>query len=418
VPWYSASIMTAIKTSLAIYFLTALSFTQTPLIKIISPIEHNPIITAKEVVLYGEIKLSNTLYFNNKPVKIDNGLFKIKLPLQSPGYNKYRLSAKNYYGTTNKDIPITTLKTISDIYVSPYKKEIEILYTLNILSAYMGTDFFKPNRFITKAEISKLLIKVHGLSPTDFTTKYYFKDLLSNHWSYEYIQTALNNKLLKPKEANFFGTESYISRKELANIIKPLISYNSKNTIKPFIDINYNNYEEKLLADIAVAGYFPKEWTAQNSIYPKKALTRAEVAFVFAHTDKLMKRIKNELKISQFLSPVKKNIGKSAKSAEITFSLINNQTFKIKSICNSEQKIAFIELLIADNYHTKNIMMADDGKGLDKIKNDQIFTSAINLANFNKQELKYTYKLFNKYNLIEEADQGKINFSGNNLSIY
>jgi hypothetical protein len=251
----------------------------------------------------------------------------------------------------------------------------------------------------------------------DYRTKYYFKDLLPNHWAYEYIQTALNKKLIEPKEAGLFGTESFLSRKDIILLLKPLMSIQVTEQLKPFVDINYNQADEKLLSDVAITGYLPKEWTNRKEIYPNRAVTRGEIAYILSRTDTLRRKIKDELSIELGLSPIKTNLGQTAKSIDISFFPITKQTFKITGISNTDRKIIYIELTFSDNYHTKNILLADDGKGLDKIKGDNLFTSAVDLTKFNKSDLSYEYKMFNAYNLIEEAGKGRINYSNGNLSV-
>jgi hypothetical protein len=395
----------------------SLAFGQQPILKIISPIENDPIITTGKTTIFGELKRADNLYINNNKVTIEKGLFRIIIPEQQPGKKVYRLVARNNEYSTQKDLNVITLQTLLDTYLSPFKKEIEILLTMKVMGSYLGTDFFRPDTFITKAEVVHTLIKLHKIDPLDYRTKYYFKDLLPNHWAYEYIQTALNKKLIEPKEAGLFGTESFLSRKEIILLLKPLMSVQTTEQLKPFVDINYNQADEKLLSDVAIAGYLPKEWTNRKEIYPNRAVTRGEIAYIISRTDTLRKRIKDTLSIGLDLSPIKTNLGQTAKSIDISFFPITKQTFKITGISNTDRKIIYIELTFSDNYHTKNILLADDGKGLDKIKGDNLFTSAVDLSKFNKSDLSYEYKMFNAFNLIEEAGKGKINYSNGNLSV-
>ncbi|MDD4527663.1 MAG: S-layer homology domain-containing protein [Candidatus Margulisbacteria bacterium] len=412
--------MSKINVKLLFIFLTlSLSFALPPSIRIISPLENNPIIANGKTIIFGEVKRTDSLQINNEKITLENGLFRIIIPEQRPGKKTYNLYARNNQDTTHKELTVVTLKTLLDSYLSPFRKEIEILLSLEIMDSYLGTDFFKPDSFITKADFVKTLIKINKLSPLDFKTRYYFKDLPTNHWAYEYIQTALNKKIIEPKEAGYFGTESFLSRKELVQIIKPLLeTINNNSKLRPFIDINYNLAEEKLLSDIAISGYLPREWTNKKEIYPNRAITRAELAYILTRTDLLRERISKELGINLDLAKISTDFGQSLKSLDITFSPMSKTTFKITALSNTERKIAYIELTFSDKYHKKNILLADDGKGLDKIKGDNVFTSAINLTTFNKDELSYEYKMFNAYNLIEEANMGKINFSNGNLSIY
>lgn len=401
-----------------LFLLLSISLSKTPTIKIISPIEHNPIITTGKTTIFGETSKTDALYLNNNKIDVQKGLFRITLPEQKHGKTTYRLSAKNNQTSSYKDINVITLKTLLDNYTSPYKKEIDILLTLDILRPYLGTDFYKPDFFLTKAELAFFLTKLHQYEPLEYTAKYNFKDLFPNHWAYDYIQVALNKKLISAKEANFFGTESYITRKELASLLKNLLAIQDTSQIKPFVDINYNNAEEKTLSDVAISGYLPREWTSKKEIYPNKAVSRGEFAFIISRTDKLREKILEELGIELELNPTQKDLGYNFSSLELTFSLIDRQTYKINLLSNTERKIIYIELMLSDKYHHKKITIADNGKGLDKIKDDNIFTSAVDLSAFNKNELIYEYKMFNVYNLIEEAGKGKINYSNGNLSTY
>ncbi|GEM_PF-4032970 len=403
---------------LYIFVLLSFVFAEQPIIRIISPINNDPIITTEKTIIFGEVKKTDSLYLNNNKIKVEKGLFRFEIPKQYPGKRTFQLSARNDQQTTNKDINILTLKTLLDCYLSPFKKEIDILLTMEIISSYFGTDFFKPDNFLTKAELVQTLLKLNNIQPLGYKTRYHFKDLFPNHWAYEYIQTALNRNLVEPKESGLFGTNSYISRKELATIIKSLITITNTSQNKPFLDLNYNLTDEKLISDIAISGYLPREWTSSKEIQPNKAITRAEFAYIIARTDNLRKRIKNELGVDLALLPVRNNLEQTAKSIEIKLQTITPSTYKITALSNTDKKMIYIALKFSDKYHDKSIILADDGKGLDKIKGDNVFTTAINLSKLNKQALSYEYKMFNSFNLIEEAGKGSVAFANGTLSIY
>jgi hypothetical protein len=199
--------------------------------------------------------------------------------------------------------------------------------------------------------------------------------------------------------------------------LKGFFERKTNQQIRPFLDINYNLADEKMLSDVAIAGYLPQEWTNGKEIYPNRAVTRAELAYILSRLDFLRAKIKQDYEIDLQLYPVQKDLGEINSFLEISFSPMTANTYKIKGASQSERKIVYIELTFSDNYHTKNVLLADDGKGLDELQGDNLFTSAVDLTDFNKNELYYEYKMFNAFNLIEEAGRGKINFSNGNLSI-
>jgi hypothetical protein len=73
----------------------SLAFGQQPILKIISPIENDPIITTGKTTIFGELKRADNLYINNNKVTIEKGLFRIIIPEQQPGKKVYRLVARN-----------------------------------------------------------------------------------------------------------------------------------------------------------------------------------------------------------------------------------------------------------------------------------------------------------------------------------
>jgi hypothetical protein len=393
-------------------------FSNQPNIRIISPIAYEPIITSEKITILGEVQRADYLIFNNQKIDVNNGLFRIIIPKQSIGKKSFLLSARNSYGTYQKELSILTLQTLPDVNNDIYKKSIEVLLTLGTVRGYKGTDFYRPNFFITRAELIFYLINLLEVNFSDKKVDHTFRDLYPNHWAYEYIQLALNKNLVKPQEADFFGVDSFVSRKEIVLLLRNFFSLQDFSENKPFTDINYNLAEEKILSDVALAGYLPIEWTSQKKIYPNKALTRAEAAYLLAINEKGRELIKKNFEIDFSLIPIRNDYGKSANSVDIKFNVIKNDVYKVSLFLNTEQKIVYIILNLTDGNLSKNLLLADDGNILDKVKGDNFFVGAINLDGFNKDTLSYSYKLFNPFNLIEEVGESNVLNSNGKLYVY
>ncbi|MEK6557665.1 MAG: hypothetical protein AABZ14_05130, partial [Candidatus Margulisiibacteriota bacterium] len=182
-----------------IFIWASLLFADLPIIKIISPLEEDPIFANQELSILGELKNGRKLTVNNNNVNVLNGLFRVKFKFSESGYRELVFRAENESGWTEKRVKVISLITFPDIKGTSYEREIEVVSTLGLFSSYMGTDFYRPRTYVRRYDVARLLLLLKGVVPTaGYTNIYQFPDLPSVHWAYPYIQLALNNDLMNP----------------------------------------------------------------------------------------------------------------------------------------------------------------------------------------------------------------------------
>lgn len=405
---------------LALTFLVLISttFAQLPVIKIISPIEEDPMITYGDLNLFGELSHSDRLWVNDFEVDVENGLFRVTYKFAEKGFKKIKLHASNRHGVTDKILKVIMLSTYPDILGHPYRKEIETMSTLDYMRSYMGSDFFRPDRILTRAEICPILVRLKGIDPVqNVLTEYRFRDLLPSHWAYHYIQLALNHNLILPEDANSFNPDRYITREDLMDILIPFLPDMSLPSNLTFKDLDPQNVNHFWLSLLAAKGYLPLSWINEDFIYPNRGVSRGELAYILSRIDRIHSRIKKDLGIDLPKYAKKNSTLSDSFALKLFFYPLQENVFKIKCIPNIDKRILFIELNFTDGTHTFPILVVDDGLGLDVLPNDGVFTGGLNLNQAILPNLKCRYKIFDEFNLIYQAGEIQLQFENNNLSV-
>ena len=118
--------------------------------------------------------------------------------------------------------------------------EIEFMASEKIVLGYPNGKF-KPANNLTRAEFAALIYRYCELEDADVTNK--FSDLSEEHWAYNEILALLKTGLIQGYEDNTFRPERYITRAEVITVMnkilgrKPLASYVKSLNFNPFIDL-------------------------------------------------------------------------------------------------------------------------------------------------------------------------------------
>ena len=97
------------------------------------------------------------------------------------------------------------------------KKYIEKFYNEGIISGY-GENTFQPERNITREEFVKILVSVFGFDKKDSHVE--FKDVISDEWYAEFVSIAVANGIVSGISETEFGTGQYITRQDMAVMIR------------------------------------------------------------------------------------------------------------------------------------------------------------------------------------------------------
>jgi hypothetical protein len=136
-----------------------------------------------------------------------------------------------------------------------------------------GDTYVKPDQPITRAEFVTLLTRAADL--TSRTQGQTFTDVNTKDWFYSAVQTAKSLGLISGVGDNKFAPNQYITRAELSVIIvrafQSTVSF--EGTAKPFTDIS-GHWAKSYIEDVSKAqivnGY------SNNTFQPNKNATRAE----------------------------------------------------------------------------------------------------------------------------------------------
>lgn len=119
-----------------------------------------------------------------------------------------------------------SIAAMTDIVGTPVEPAVLRLEALGVLEGYPdGT--FKPNNNITRAEYSKILYKVTGLTQVPGNTV--FGDVSASHWASGYIKAATQAGLIKGRGlvngVNTFDPEAKLSYEEAVTLVVRALGY-------------------------------------------------------------------------------------------------------------------------------------------------------------------------------------------------
>ncbi|AVR00509.1 hypothetical protein OBCHQ24_16350 [Oceanobacillus iheyensis] len=186
----------------------------------------------------------------------------------------------------------------SDLKGHYFEKSMLSLIEKGIIDGYSDGSY-RPDRLITRAEFTMLLVRALHLPVTKATNPY--QDIDQGDWYYEAIVTATSNNLIGGYPGNVFRPNKSISRQEMAAMIKRALDMKGVEAEKaslPFTDTTQINQMfigaiESLVALQIVAG---KEKQGNLYFAPLDHTTRGEMSAIF---NRMLKQLDDEkLKIS------------------------------------------------------------------------------------------------------------------------
>jgi flagellar motor switch protein FliG len=120
-----------------------------------------------------------------------------------------------------KDTQIIKATTIIDNDETEFSEEINTIVDGNIVKPY-ETGEYRPNQFINRADLISALVKIN-YEPTPYSadnivSELPYKDIANNHWAYNDIKTALENRLIE--EDILFNPNQKVTVNELIALIE------------------------------------------------------------------------------------------------------------------------------------------------------------------------------------------------------
>lgn len=108
-----------------------------------------------------------------------------------------------------------------DVTVNHWAKgEIEYLYNKGVISGYTqsGTDLFKPENKVTRAQAAKMLVVAQGKTALTVEAPS-FRDVPRSHWASGWIERAIQLGYFTGKEDQTFDPEGLLTRAQMSKVL-------------------------------------------------------------------------------------------------------------------------------------------------------------------------------------------------------
>jgi hypothetical protein len=155
--------------------------------------------------------------------------------------------------------------------------EIAISYLQNqgIIEGYPDGSF-RPNRYITRAEFSKIIVLASGASPS-VSYRAYFSDVTELHWAWSYIGAAAELGLASGYPGGFFRPDNIITRGEVAKLVVQAAGYTLDQTTEhQFSDLSSSHWAYYHIITLVNRNIL--EGYPDGTFRPNAGTTRAEAA--------------------------------------------------------------------------------------------------------------------------------------------
>ncbi|MEE8637878.1 MAG: S-layer homology domain-containing protein [Candidatus Margulisiibacteriota bacterium] len=156
------------------------------------------------------------------------------------------------------------------------KEAIETLAEKGIIGGYPdGT--FKPEKTLTRAELSTLLIKAKKIKVAK-PKEQIFNDLPVKHWAAPYIKAAVDIKLVGGYPDGTFQPSKTLNRVEGVLILSRFANLKPIREESPFIDLPASHWAAPNIIAAKKAGLL--DYIPGDSLEPNKDFSRAEAAYI------------------------------------------------------------------------------------------------------------------------------------------
>lgn len=160
-------------------------------------------------------------------------------------------------------------------------EEINYLAGRGIINGYEdGT--FKPNNYVTRAQAVVMVVKALGL-PLTYQSSV-FSDVASDYWAKDYINTAIRNGIISGYSNGTFKPNNYVTRAQMASILAKAFRLTATSSVR-FSDVRNDYWARIEINKVVTAGiangysdgtYRPGNSTtrAQMAVFLSRALQR------------------------------------------------------------------------------------------------------------------------------------------------
>jgi len=177
----------------------------------------------------------------------------------------------------------TSLKEFADVPDEFWaNNSIKYLATAGAMNGYPDRTF-KPDRIVTRAELSSILVKAKNIPVTTaYATGY--SDVTRQNWAAPYIKAAVDSGYLTGRKGNKFEPNRGATRAEAVAALVKFDSIELPPSLRagPFPDMTAKEWSSKYVAAAKEAGML--DYLQGQDFEADKSITRAELAEIIAKT--------------------------------------------------------------------------------------------------------------------------------------
>ena len=163
--------------------------------------------------------------------------------------------------------------------------------TYNQIISGVGDFKFEPDRYVTRAEFIKMIVKLMEYdTATDACS---FTDVAEDAWYYSYVATAYEHGVIDGYGNELFGPDDNISREDMVVIFTRILGLRSgdvNSSLSNFADSSdISTYARDAVAACFDAEFIIGEYSSEGTMFnPKRETMRSEAAVM---TDRAYKRL-------------------------------------------------------------------------------------------------------------------------------
>jgi len=258
-----------------------------PLVSISSP-EDKLILRSDHVVLSGTAAPSvNRIEVNKAVVPFDKNskAFSSNIPLSKTGKNLLVIEAYDKNGkllgaNTRRILRLASFKDVGENYWA--RQQVEYCATAGLVTGYPDGSFM-PDKTLSRAELSTLMVKSKGLSAPSASKSGAFPDVASNNWAAGFISTANENGYILGYPDGTFRPSKTITRAEGISVIARFDGLSGiAPKEKPYSDLGTDHWAAGSVSAAKEKGLL--NFVSFDTLLPDQGLTRAEAVDMLGKT--------------------------------------------------------------------------------------------------------------------------------------
>ena len=205
--------------------------------------------------------------------------------------------------------------------------------TAKILEGDTGTDSFRPNDDMTRAELAKVASVLLGLQAKDSYSKS-FTDVPANAWYADYVLSCAEIGIIDGMGDGTYRPQANVTREQAFTIIsRALQLQGGEADLAAFTDGNKVSdwaveHVKNLISMKAVEGYKMADGSA--SLKPQNNITRAEVAKILDYLISVYVAADGSITVSSMLTEGSEEMGNVVVINQIVVSEANDEAVTVK----------------------------------------------------------------------------------------